>query len=140
MMRRGAVLILLAAVASGCFSRGPSLPSTVAVKGKILLPGGQPLRAGRLEFIPDVKPPGFDGFADVHKDGTFVVQTFKGDDGVVPGSYTVVVSPFDYHAPGGNPQPLAVVIPKRYQDAKTSDLKYTFEAGKDEDITIQLKP
>ena len=134
-------MVILAAVAAGCTPKGPTLPGTVPVKGKILLPGGQPLTGGRLEFIPDIKPPGFDGFAGVNKDGTFIVQTFKGDDGVVPGVYTVVVTPFDYHAPGGSPTKLrnAGAIASRYQEAKTSNLKYTFEEGKDNDITIQLE-
>jgi hypothetical protein len=51
-----------------------------------------------------------------------------------------VISPFDYHAKGGNPRklPYANAIPK-YMDANSSDLKVAIDSGKDNSFTLQLK-
>lgn len=140
MMQRATVYVILLVTASGCGSKGPTLPDTVPAKGKILLPSGQPLRAGRLEFKATA-PPGIDAFADVQKDGTFVIQSFSAEGGAVAGTYVVVVSPFDYHAKGGNPRkiPNAAEVPRKFQESSTSDLKITIEQGKENFFPLQLK-
>lgn len=139
MLRRAALLMSALIVAIGC-NRGPTLPDTAQAKGKILMPGGQPLSGGRLEFKATERPM-IDAFADIQKDGTFVVESFTKEGGAVPGNYIVVVSPFDYHAKGGNPKklPYADSIPAKYQDASRSDLKVAIESGKDNSFTLQLK-
>jgi hypothetical protein len=140
MLRRAAVFMIALTVVAGCRRTGPTLPDTVQAKGKILLPSGQPLSGGRLEFKA-TEPPSIDAFADIQKDGTFVVESFTKEGGAVPGNYIVVVSPFDYHAKGGSPKPLpyADSIPGKYKDASSSDLKVAIESGKDNSLTLQLK-
>jgi hypothetical protein len=140
MLRRAALMMIGLVVAGGCNRNGPTLPDTVQAKGKILLPSGQPLSGGRLE-LKATEPPSIDAFADIQKDGTFVVQSFTKEGGAVPGNYIVVVSPFDYHAKGGNPRllPYADSIPAKYKDASSSDLKVAIESGKDNSFTLQLK-
>ena len=140
MMRRAALLMIVLAVTAGCNRNGPTLPDTVQASGKILLPNGQPLPGGRLE-LKATEPPSIDAFADINKDGTFVVQSFTKEGGAVAGTYIVVISPFDYHAKGGSPQklPYASSIPAKYKDASSSDLKVTIESGKDNTFTLQLK-
>jgi hypothetical protein len=117
--------IVTALVLAGC-QHGPSMPAAVPVKGQVLLPGGAPLRGGRLNFYPK-DPSGLGGiepFADVGQDGTFTVTTYQENDGAIPGSYVVTIEPVNYRAKGGNPAPLANAgqIPKKYQDKGTSDL------------------
>jgi hypothetical protein len=140
MSRRAAVLLIGLAVAAGCNRSGPALPDTVQAKGKVLLPSGQPLTGGRLEFKATA-PPSIDAFADVQKDGSFVVQSFTQEGGAVPGNYVVVVSPFDYHTKDGNPRKIANAssIPSKYQEASTSDLKVSIERGQENALTLQLK-
>ena len=58
------------------------------VKGKVLLPGGQALTAGRIEFVP-VKEPGRLAYSAISADGTFRLQTRQPGDGAIPGNYKV---------------------------------------------------
>jgi hypothetical protein len=58
------------------------------VKGKVLLPGGQALTAGRIEFVP-IKEPGLLAYGKIAADGTFALQTRQAGDGAIPGDYKV---------------------------------------------------
>jgi hypothetical protein len=64
--------------------KDPAFP----VKGKVVLPGGQPLRAGRIEFVPS-KEPGLLAHGTIAADGTFALQTRQPGDGAIPGDYKV---------------------------------------------------
>src|SRR5262249_33645207 len=126
MIRQRLLLGLAVALAVVGCQRAPSMPGVVPVKGKVLLPGGEPLRGGRLNFLPK-NPSGLGGiepFADIGQDGTFTVTTYQENDGAIPGEYVVTISPVNYKAKGGNPVklPNAEQIPKKYQDGATSDL------------------
>jgi hypothetical protein len=59
-----------------------------SVKGKVLLPGGQPLTAGRIEFVPS-KEPGRLAYGAIAADGTFTLQTRQPGDGAIPGDYKI---------------------------------------------------
>ena len=58
------------------------------VHGKVILPGGKPLKRGRVEFYP-VEEPGLLAFGEIKTDGTFELQTRQPGDGAIPGPYKV---------------------------------------------------
>jgi hypothetical protein len=58
------------------------------VKGRVLLPGGQALPGGRIEFVP-IKEPGLLAYGKIAADGTFALQTRQPGDGAIPGDYKV---------------------------------------------------
>jgi hypothetical protein len=80
------ILCLLLAIALvGC---GGS--RTSPVNGVVML-DGKPLAGSSIQFIPQGK--GHDATGETDKDGEFAMSTFKPRDGVVPGTYKVVISP-----------------------------------------------
>src|SRR3954463_7915283 len=83
--------ILLAGLA-GCGSKEVWIPEVTdpayPARGKVLLPGGAPLKAGRVELIP-VKEPGRIAYGDLAANGSFALQTRTPGDGAVPGEYKV---------------------------------------------------
>jgi hypothetical protein len=138
MFRRQTVLTLAAlAVLAGCNSTGPALPPTVPAKGVVKLAGGDPLREGRLELNPKDKD-GVEAFADLRPDGSFIVTTYKANDGAVPGRYVVTISPYNYAARGGSPKPIAgASLPAKYLEATTSPLEVVIHAP-DSDLQLRL--
>jgi hypothetical protein len=69
---------------------GCSGQSTTPVEGVVLL-DGKPVVGAMVQFVPQEK--GKDATGETDKSGQFVMSTFKPRDGVVPGSYKVVISP-----------------------------------------------
>jgi Carboxypeptidase regulatory-like domain len=63
---------------------------TSPVEGTVTL-DGKPLAGASVQFVPQGK--GRDATAETDKDGQFAMSTFKPRDGVLPGSYKVVISP-----------------------------------------------
>jgi hypothetical protein len=130
MLQRGAFFLLAAVLLVGCSSsRGPTLPTAVEAKGRILLPSGQPLDGGRVELKPTGSP-GVEAFADIEPNGTFTLMTYQPGDGAIPGSYKLTISPYNYRSKTGSPTkiPNAASIPQRYLDAGKSD------------VTVEIKP
>jgi len=79
-------LILVAlTVLSGCSRSG-----TTAVEGQVLF-DGKPLAGASIQFVAQGK--GHDATAETDKDGHFVMSTFEPRDGMLAGSYKVVISP-----------------------------------------------
>jgi hypothetical protein len=143
-MRRAASLLVVAlALLAGCERQRPPLPATVPAKGTIYLPGGQPLRAGRVILVPKsnqkIGRVVVEAFGDV-EDGKFTLTTYQPGDGAVPGEYVATVSPFNYRSKTGSPVrlPNAKEIPQRYQDEATSDwaVEITPEGN---DLTLRMK-
>jgi hypothetical protein len=79
-----ALCLLLLVFALGCGSR------TSPVAGVVLL-DGQPLVNASIQFVPDGS--GRDATGTTNERGEFAMSTFEPRDGVVPGSYKVVISP-----------------------------------------------
>ena len=88
-----AVMVFASLGCSG--SQGPPLPATVPAKGSVALPGGQPLKAGRVVLNPQDSG-GVEAFGDLKPDGTFTLTTYKQGDGAVPGHYIATISPYNY--------------------------------------------
>lgn len=88
----GGVVVSLLACLAGCGGGEVWAPQVAdpafPVKGRVLLPGGKPLPAGRIEFYP-VKEPGLLAHGQVNPDGTFELQTRQEGDGAIPGDYKV---------------------------------------------------
>jgi hypothetical protein len=141
MLRRATVLVIMLGVLplGGCGSRVPALPQAVAARGKVLLPNGQPLRGGRIEFSR-LDPPKVDAFGDVAADGSFTLTTYQPDDGAVPGRYVVSISPYNYRHKSGNPVKVegAGQIPSKYLEAGTSGLEVEITEGENV-LEVKLK-
>jgi hypothetical protein len=145
MTRRGFVLLCLGlGFLAGCGKVSlPPMPKNVKVKGKVLLPDGQPISAGRLQFTPEDKANsgGIEPFADIHEDGSFSPITYGGKEGqgLPVGTYIVHVDLHSYT--GGDAAPIKndQNIPERYLSAAKSDAKIEIKPD-DTDVTLKLKP
>jgi hypothetical protein len=139
MTRRAALLLFPLTLLAGCFSQGPTLPTAVEAKGKVLLPDGRPLTGGRVTLNPQAATE-VEAFGDVNPDGTFTLTTYKPGDGAVPGTYVVTVSPFNYRSKTGSPTKIAgaAQIPARYGSAGTSDLKVTISPDGGNNLALKL--
>jgi hypothetical protein len=137
-----AALALPVFLLAGCSQSGGDAaptPSTVTVKGKVLLPGGQPATGGVVLFEP--VEGGTEAYGLLNKDGTFTIKTFGGtQDGAVPGKYKVAVTPNHHHpeltkaaAEEGRRS-----IPKKYWKADTTDLTADVTSSTGE-LTFRLK-
>jgi hypothetical protein len=124
---RISVLSLSAAVAiasGGCGIRDNfSLPTTYAVKGKVLLPDGKPLTSGRIMFIS--KESGLTFAGTIGSDGTYTVKS-AAREGAPAGNYKVRIEIDETslpHAKGGKGQ-RSVQLPfgNKYTDEDTSEL------------------
>ena len=132
MLRRGILFVLVLGLLplAGCARRGPALPETVAARGKVLLPNGQPMRGGRIQ-LNKIDPPSVDSFGDVAADGSFTLTTYTLDDGAVPGRYVVTISPYNYRHKSGSPVKAdgAAQIPAKYLETETSKLEVEVKDG-----------
>jgi len=130
-MQRATVLFGVLLFVAGCApSNQPTFQPTYPVRGKLLDANGAPVRGGRIELRPaDPALPEARGF--VKTDGTFELGTYKLNDGVAAGRYTVTVDPIVFDK-AGNPRRQSLPIPKKYGDPSTSDLKVEIEARTNE--------
>jgi hypothetical protein len=77
---------VLTVALAGCGGGGATSPVT----GVVTL-DGKPLVGASIQFVPQGS--GRDATGETDKNGGFVMSTFKPRDGVVPGTYKVVISP-----------------------------------------------
>jgi len=63
---------------------------TSPVEGVVLL-DGKPVAGASIQFVP--QGAGRDATGETDKSGQFVMSTFQPRDGMLPGSYKVVISP-----------------------------------------------
>jgi hypothetical protein len=89
------------------------------VTGKVFLPGGKPLTAGRIEFVP-AREPGLLAHGAIRPDGTFALQTRTSGDGAIPGDYKVKIM---------IPEKREYSRLARYRDEDSSQLKVTVRAA-----------
>jgi hypothetical protein len=115
-------LAVLSAAVAGCSDEqwAPVIKdAAVPVTGKVLLPGGKPLTAGRVEFIP-AREPGLLAHGAIGADGTFTLQTRSPGDGAIPGDYKVKIM---------IPEKREFSRLARYRDEDSSQLKVTVRAA-----------
>jgi hypothetical protein len=125
---------------SGCRDTGPRC---VQVRGQVTYKG-KPLTAGSICFsrIGQAVGGGLNRPAsgELQSDGSYVMQTFGKDDGVLPGEYAVTIAavdttrPASTRGPDGKPLPPGVsgqsasLIPEKYGVPEMSGLKVTVPA------------
>ena len=149
-----AIVTVAALAAAGC---GPDFPKAYPVSGTVLLPNGNPLQGGKVEFesLTDAE---YRGMGDLEKDGTFArVYTYKSSGrevpGLIAGEHRVRIEvPIrdeedggGARDPGEDPFPGARAAAKRrppevepkYRGFDTSGLRITIPAP-DNRVTIQL--
>ncbi len=113
-------LLLLAALVAGCGGGGnqPTFPELAPVKG-VVKRGGQPVKGGAIQFVPDPEQPEFLTNSEVAADGTFTLTTVRTTDrsgerktGAPPGKYKAVYQPpLGDQAAGGQLDPITVSGP-----------------------------
>ena len=143
---RHAVLFLMAALiigtSCGC-NREAKGPATVEVTGVVTMDGA-PLEGANVVFNPagngDSRLP---SQAMTDHDGRYRLQTHLGGGkykpGIVPGKYAVTVNKLDTESIKTTYAPPKNLLPKKYADAKTSDLNADVVAGQRNDFPLALK-
>jgi hypothetical protein len=117
------VLVLcLAIVGCGSLSTAQGAP-TLPVKGKVTYKG-KPLTKGTITFQPEGA--GKDATGEIQPDGTFVLTTYKKDDGAVVGKHRVTIDKTD------------ATVPAKYGGPGTSKLDVEVSSGTT-DYPIELK-
>jgi hypothetical protein len=130
-MTRAVAALLIAVLVVGC-SSAPPPPATSPARGKIVAATGEPLQNVVLNLEPINQTAGGAAQAVVKTDGTFVLQTFRNDDGALPGKYKVWLQPSPAAPRKASP------IPAKYRSPEESDLTVLINPG-DNNLSIQLK-
>lgn len=121
----GGFLTLVTALGCGGSGKSPYSSTTVTVSGRILTPGGEPIRGGaEVVLTPKAKEGGIfgkEGAAIVGADGSFKLKTTDGAEGIPGGFYVVVVRPYGAQN-DATKQAATRTVPKKYWDESTSDM------------------
>jgi hypothetical protein len=145
-LRKMAMIAMLfaASVASllGC-SRTSAIPGEVPVypvKGQITLEG-RPTPGAFVTFHPTsgekthaVLPSGW-----VDKDGKFSLTTYRASDGAPAGEYVVTVQWQQLVGVGDTARLGPSLVPRRYSNPQTSDLRFRVAQGATEPAALQLR-
>jgi protein-disulfide isomerase len=115
-----ATLCVLAALAAGCGGGAtqPTFPELAPVKG-VVKRGGQPVKGGTVQFLPDPDRPDFLTNSEVGADGTFALTTVRTTDrtgerkaGAPVGKYKAVYQPpLGDQTAGGQLDPITIPGP-----------------------------
>src|SRR5690349_8597434 len=112
-----AIALLLAGIV-GCGSA-----TTYPVTGKIVFKDGTPFSGGLVRFRPVDEKLQVSARGDIQSNGTFILGTYKEDDGAVPGKYQVAITPPPRpkvrEKPVGRP-----VMDPRFENFETSGLEF----------------
>jgi len=127
---RGAAVLLLLALASGCGS------GRYPVTGRVIYEDGTPVEAGTVigEATVGGKPVGVQG--NIAKDGTFSWGGDTTGDGALPGNYRALVMP---RALGDSELAEGKVpaVDRKYSKYETSGITFEVKPGKNElNITV----
>jgi hypothetical protein len=134
-------LVLLSAISvllPGCGTRLPTVP----LSGKVTWQG-QPLGNGKVTFTPiklaDESLPKRPAIAELGPDGVYHVASFRENDGLVPGEYSVTVHSYKSVTSLETPNvPTVWRIPERYGDPSTSGLKFTVPANASRGLVFDI--
>jgi hypothetical protein len=81
--------LVLLAIASGCSQSGNV--KTYPVKGLVTFEGKPMVGGGAISLIPTTNQPGKTAAGIIKPDGTYVLGTYKEDDGSMTGDFKVVI-------------------------------------------------
>jgi len=139
-------------VLTGC-NKEKGLDGLYPVKGKITWKG-EVVQGASITLSPASSDGGArSAGATSDTNGEFKIRTLKPDDGAYPGEYTITVRKMvadktytdeEYEAANASGVSLPAVnsknvLPDKYNNVKTSDLKFTVVAGKNADLIIELE-
>lgn len=150
---RSTFLLLAIGVAvgllNGCGSGDTrNLPATVTATGYVYL-DGKPVEGAAVVFIPENIDTGYPAHAISNAQGYFELQAFDKKKGAVPGNYvvqvakTVEIAMEGAQVQGESEDFRAVtyknVLPSKYANIATSDLKQTIPDSGIKDIRLDLR-
>ncbi len=136
------VLVLVFLPATGCHKAGtaPTLKVTATVTYN-----GKPIEGVNVTFFPEAGRPGT-GTTDAS--GKCIPSTFRPNDGVVPGTHAVAITPVSSGAPTPPPAPaegeedeeetVKWPFPKEYADPETSGFTAVVERGGPRDFQFDM--
>jgi hypothetical protein len=119
------VAAVLTSAIVGCDDR----PKRVPVAGQVLI-DGQPLTQGYVRLVP---PDGHPATGIVESDGRFRLTSFDDGDGCIVGRHTITIIAKEQITPTR----MKWLVPKKYQDAATTDREITIDAPTDS-LKIEL--
>lgn len=140
-----AALTLL--VAAGC---GGGNVSVYPVKGKITFEGKSMRGGGAISLVPIGNQAGKTAGGEIAEDGSFQLTTYKPGDGSMAGEFRVVIHQSVFKEPEASRDGEKVAkaaeavapadrIPAIYSDPQNSPLKAKVEAGKPNELNLELK-
>lgn len=129
-------ILLLGLVTTGLLAGCESGPATAPVSGVVVYRDGKPVTSGVIEFTPGGSGPVARGQLD--QSGRFVLRTGK-RLGAVPGRHqiTIVQAIVADGLPPGH-EHRTQTIHARYRRFDTSKLERVVEAGKSNDLRIEV--
>jgi hypothetical protein len=143
-------LVVFSFLLCGC-NKKAGLKGLSPLKGKITL-NSLPVEGASISLSPNFSGENArSAGATSDRNGEFVIQTLMPNDGVFPGEYSIsirkMVSDITYteaEIEAANAQGVSLpvnaknVLPKQYENNRTSGLKVTVTEGKNEDLILEL--
>lgn len=131
-------LVLLFFGLTSCSSREPwelvyRVTGTLTYEGEPVSDALIVLVPNHSEFPTKVVPR-----AKTDEDGSFVVGTYRPDDGAPAGDYKVVVTKYSFKESPNGPQRGPNLLPDKYSRKDSSDLEITVDSAPTE-LTLELK-
>ena len=139
--RTSFVFAMLCLCITGC-GGGPAKdadPSLVPASGTVSM-AGKPLAFGTIRLVMEGSP-GVTASGEI-KEGHFTLMTTVSAPGARPGNYKVSITArdgVDTMDANGKPVPAKSLIPERYENVDSSNLKATIEKG-GKDLVFDLLP
>lgn len=122
-------------VLAGC---SDGIPQRYPISGTVKFADGSPVKTGTIELGGNGSR--WTASGEIQRDGSFVLTTVKKGDGAVPGEYRAVIRQMILaYLPAEGGHDHGKLVPDRYRDYKTSDLKITVQAGENPPLNITLK-
>ena len=131
-MTRLSLILTLGLFLPGC-GGGPRLTTVTG----IVTVQGEPVKMGTITFVPEGTNER--ASAVLGPDGKFAMSTFQPGDGVLPGSYKIMISAYESLPEMGKPNSGKIAVAAKYLDARTSGLTATIVAGTPQKLEFDLK-
>lgn len=140
-----ACLVALVVGCSGSDKWSKERPKTVPASGTVTYKGA-PVEGATVVFVPDGGKHAAAALTD--SSGQFDASAFSPQSGAVPGKYRVTVtklqpgpriSPDEHDIPPGKQVGPIHLLPRKYSETNTTDLRVEIPDGGKTDITFDLK-